>query len=52
MKVGDSNVAAFKSAFKAAAGARTTWQAGPVPGLKREAVEVLASAEALAAVAA
>ena len=43
-----TNVAAFKSA----AGVRTTWQAGPVPGLEEEAVEVLASAEALAAVAA
>ena len=40
------------AAFKAAAGARTTWQAGPVPGLEEEAVEVLASAEALAAAAA
>ena len=40
------------AAFKAAAGARTTWQAGPVPGLEEEALEVLAPAEALAAVAA
>ena len=40
------------AAFKAAAGACTTWQAEPVPGLEEDALGVLASAEALAAVAA
>ena len=40
------------AAFKAAAGAATTWEEHPAPGLAGEALDVLASAEHLAAVAA
>ena len=40
------------AAFKAAAGAATTWEEHTAPGLAGEALDVLASAEQLAAVAA
>ena len=40
------------AAFKVAAGAATTWEKYPAPGLAGEALKALASAEQLAAVAA
>ena len=50
--LGDNQKGEVAAALKAAAGAAATWQEHPVPGLEEAALDVLASAEQLAAVAA